>query len=160
MSAWADWPQAFTLASTPAFARDFPNLKPRSCLGQVSPATPQYNCFAWAASVTSRWWQPDPFGQFFWPPGVPCVCDLASFRAAYGTLGYEVCGDGQHEKGFEKIAIYTLDGLPSHAARQLPGGIWTTKFGPFEDVLHTDPDCLNGPLYGRVALYMRRPRRP
>lgn len=30
-----------------------------------------YNCFAWAAEDTERWWQPIPTDQFYWPEGVP-----------------------------------------------------------------------------------------
>ena len=28
----------------------------------TSPATPEYNCIAWAAGETDRWWWPDPMG--------------------------------------------------------------------------------------------------
>jgi hypothetical protein len=72
-------------------------------------------------------------------------------------LGYQVCEDSAVENGFEKIAIYAdMASEPTHAARQLPNGKWTSKFGDFEDVRHVNPDCLEGPLYGKVAVFMKR----
>ena len=33
----------------------------------TSPADDGYNCIAWAATETDRWWWPDPFGAGYWP---------------------------------------------------------------------------------------------
>ena len=80
---------------------------------------------------------------------------------AYGTVGYIECADGSFEQGFEKIAIYaareTGGGLtPTHAARQLPSGRWTSKLGSCEDIEHTDPQAVNCPAYGNVVAYLKR----
>lgn len=158
MSTWTDWPHDFTLSRENHFVQDFPDLRPELCQGDISPATDEYNCFAWAASITSNRWEPDPLGQFFWPRTVRRSYDLDSYIAAFRTVGFEVCTNGSLEEGIEKIAIYVDAGLPQHAARQLVNGNWTTKFGDFEDVEHTDLACLNGPLYGRPQKYMQRPR--
>ncbi|KYC37161.1 hypothetical protein WA1_46890 [Scytonema hofmannii PCC 7110] len=50
----------------------------------------------------------------------------------YQTFGYTRCNSFELESGFQKIAIYTkpsgeLDGVPTHVARQLPNGRWTSK---------------------------------
>jgi hypothetical protein len=96
--------------------------------------------------------------QYYWPDNVPREYTTAAFTEAYRSVGFEVCGDGSPEPGFEKIAIYANSGDPTHAARQLDNGNWTTKFGDFEDVEHIDLSCLEGPCYGRVAAFMRRPK--
>ena len=49
--------------------------------------------------------------------------------------------------------------MPTHAARQFPGGRWTSKLGPAEDIEH-ELEELAGPLYGEVVLILRRPARP
>lgn len=92
---------------------------------------------------------------------------MESFVEAYAALGYTVCEDGSREPelGFQKIAIYVdEDGIPTHAARQLPNGEWTSKLGRAEDIQHqtlealeSDDDNLLG--YGSAALILRRPNR-
>ena len=79
----------------------------------------------------------------------------AGFRDAFATLGYVVCDDDRLEPGYEKIALFTLGGVPKHAARQLPNGRWVSKLGQSEDIEHSLHD-LAGAVYGSVALIMRR----
>jgi hypothetical protein len=88
---------------------------------------------------------------------VPREERLEAFRLAFATLGYEVCGDDRLEAGFEKVAVFARLGVPKHAARQLPGGRWTSKLGESEDIEHALDD-LTGTLYGAVALVLKRPR--
>ena len=84
---------------------------------------------------------------------------LAAFIAAYATIGFEPCDDGQPEAGFEKIAIYVDDaGEPVHAARQLPSGVWTSKLGGANDIEHGSPEGVEAPLCGKASQYLRRPR--
>lgn len=84
---------------------------------------------------------------------------------AYETLGYDLCYDERLEEGVEKIALYGIDNPdgtiePTHAARQLSSGEWTSKLGPFEDISHTSLDDLNGPTYGHKICCMSRPINP
>ena len=103
----------------------FPNLKPKEWQ-ETSPTTKDYNCFAWAADDNTRWWEPDPSGQMYWPDGVPRRRSLTALVKAYETVGYEHSTHGKMEVGFQKIAIYVDDGgIPRHAARQLEDGRWT-----------------------------------
>jgi hypothetical protein len=68
-----------------------------------------------------------------------------------------VCEGDELEAGFEKIALFANNqGIPLHAARQLPSGRWTSKLGELEDIEHTLRD-LEGEEYGSVALVMKRP---
>jgi len=114
-----------------------------------------YNCIAFAADVQTDWWWPDANGDAFWPiqwreVTVPC------FIAAFRTLGYEVCRDGL-ESGFEKIAIYTLNGAPTHATKQLRDGRWKSKLGNWEDIEHNTLKAVEEYIYGKAEVFMRRP---
>jgi hypothetical protein len=46
--------------------------------------------------------------------------------------------------------------VPTHAARQLRSGAWTSKLGISEDVEH-ELRALEGEIYGVVALILTRP---
>ena len=128
----------------------------------TSPATPEYNCIAWAAGETDRWWWPDPMRLGAWPPGVPRQETLEAFLQAYETLGYEPCESDTLDPGVEKVAIYVDDaGRPTHAARQLPSRKWTSKLGRAEDIEHDSlhEDYPPGCRCGQVAATLARGRR-
>ena len=124
----------------------------------TSGATPQYNCFAWALGSNSLWI--DPTVEYgYWPESIPNDLTVASFVELFRGVGYEACEDGKLEEGYEKIVIYAHDGEPTHAARQLPDGQWTSKLGVREDIVHSSPEELQGDdrsSYGRVVLFMVR----
>lgn len=125
---------------------------------RVTSATSRsYNCIAWAAGDTETWWWPDIDEVGYWPIGAVRAETIGAFIAAFQTLGYEVCADGAVESSTEKIAIFALEGVPTHAARQLPSGWWSSKLGTQEDIEHT-LDALDGPIYGSVASFLRRDR--
>jgi hypothetical protein len=134
----------------------FPRLASEGFV-ETSSATAKYNCIAWAAGRTDDWWWPDPLGNYPWPEGVPRTVSIEAFCQAFETLGYMRCEHGDFEPGFEKVAIYSLNGLPTHAARQLPGGQWTSKLGKEIDITHALTG-LEGPIYGQVVGYLKRPR--
>lgn len=102
----------------------------------TSAATGTYNCLTWAAGETDRWWWPDPMGVGYWPEGAPREETLA----AYATSGFAPTSDPAPEPSFGKVAIYVRSGLPTHAARQLPNGRWTSKLGRDVDIEHALPD--------------------
>jgi hypothetical protein len=134
----------------------FPGLRASSFL-VTSPETRAYNCVAWAAGDTARWWWPDPESDAcFWPPGVPAAETVDAFVAALATLGYAPCSGDDFEPGFEKVALFAADGVPTHVARQLAGGRWTSKLGRSEDIEH-DLHALGGDVYGAVVLILKRP---
>jgi hypothetical protein len=137
-------------------AADFPNLRLEH--RQItSDSTIEYNCIAWAAGDTENWWWPDEDGIGYWPSNIPRERTLLAFQLAYATLGYVPCNDGFLEVGFEKIALYERSGEPTHAARQLPSGKWTSKLGEYQDIEHVNLECLHGPCYGRVVSFLKRP---
>ena len=106
-----------------------------------------------------RWWWPDE--DSYWPAGVPREETLEAFAQAFAQLGYEVCPSAEAEADFEKIALFAdMGGHPTHAARQLPDGRWTSKCGRLDDIEHSSLEAIggDGPYeYGAVALFLKRP---
>jgi hypothetical protein len=136
-------------------AGKFPNLD-ITAAAITSPQTSDYNCIAYAAGDTTKWWWPDAFGVAFWPVGAVRAESLPAFQQAFQLLGYRLTADGAVNPEFEKIAIFHLNGEPTHAARQLKNGIWTSKLGPWHDITHSE-HCLSASAeYGDIAFYMER----
>ena len=137
----------------------FPGLS-SSSYRITSPATGAYNCIGWAAGDSTAWWWPDDDPDndaAYWPRDVPREETIAAFVAAFGTLGYVPCGDEILEAGFKKVAIYaTTNDRSQHAAKQLAEGSWSSKLGTREDIEHS-LHALEGDIYGRVILLLKRP---
>jgi len=134
----------------------FPQLKIND-FSITSSVSHDYNCVAWAARETERWWWPDPSGASYWPTDVPRVETLDAFVRTFQVFGYEVCDSAVLERGFEKIAIFADPaGTPTHIARQLSSGRWTSKLGNLEDIEH-DLRGLEGRSYGAVSQILRKP---
>jgi hypothetical protein len=135
---------------------DFPRLT--SANHRItSPPSPDYNCIAWAAGDTGRWWEPVVYWPATTPPG---DYGIAALILAFEALGYLACGDGGAEPGFEKVALYGDGMFYTHAARQLPDGKWTSKLGGGEDIEHDAPEDVARGIYGEVVQFMRRPIAP
>ncbi len=133
---------------------EFPNSYTTTPFQLTSPPTPHYNCIAWAFGDDSKWYWPD--GIYFWPPDISRSLELESFIELYALIGYDVCDHGEFEEGIEKIAIFAdVDG-PTHAARQLNNGMWTSKLGNSNDIEHTI-EAMNGGVYGDACIFMARP---
>jgi hypothetical protein len=74
-----------------------------------------------------------------------------------GSSRYQLCESRNPEADFEKVAIYVdEDEIPTHMARQLSSGDWTSKCGDLEDIIHT-LEGLEGSAYGKVSCIMKRP---
>ena len=82
---------------------------------------------------------------------------MDAFVKAYQTIGYECCDNGDIEPGFQKIAIYTYNGEPQHAAIQEENGIWKSKLGDWEDIQHELKGLENSNYYGVVQQILKRP---
>jgi hypothetical protein len=122
----------------------------------TSAANWKYNCIAWAAGSDSAWWWPVP-GRY-WPPSAPREETLDAFLVAIGTLGFSVCATAELQAGLEKIALFAAEGIPTHAARQLSNGRWTSKLGPNIDIEHATLDAIAGGVYGAPVAFLSRPR--
>lgn len=123
-----------------------------------SDRTKSYNCIAWAAGKTNVPWWPIDLAPYFWPQGLPRgVETLENFINAFRSEGYLPCIDGSIQPGFEKIAIYVDDkDVPTHAARSLPTGVWTSKLGDEEDIEHSTLRAVEGRIYGKVKAFLQR----
>ena len=85
----------------------FPNLTATNHT-ETSPATPRYNCVAWAAEDTDHWWQP---GTFWLPADWPGNdFGLAALETAFRELGYEdVGGDYSLDPGTSRLLCTAPD---------------------------------------------------
>jgi hypothetical protein len=140
------------ISRSPELERYFPGLV-TSQYAITSPQTPRYNCIAWAAADDTRWWEPDPLGVYYWPASCPREYTVDAYVRAYEEAGYRRVQ--QETPGDERVAIFTKDGIPQHAARELPSGQWTSKCGELEDIAH-ELSALEGNFYGTAAIVLAR----
>jgi hypothetical protein len=139
----------------------------------TSPPTIAYNCIAWAAGENERQWQ--PFGDYYWPSGIPREHTLDAYISLYLSLEFieDPARILSYEEGIERIAIYVDDrNRPSHVARQITReviaryplspnfggeiGMWTSKITDEEDICHDNVHNIEGTL-GHVVVVMTRP---
>jgi len=145
-------------------SKAFPFLKEDSEYKITSKKDINYNCIAWAAIYDDRWLWP-PHGAIHldgvynvWPKNIPENNDIETFIELFKTFGYDVCENSNYEEGFRKVALYVKPGtnLCTHAARQKRGGIWTSKLGKENDISHSSPESVEGPVYGKVAYILKK----
>lgn len=142
---------------TPDLEALFPGLRGTTCR-VTSPPDPRYNCVAWAAGDSTRWWWPD--AGSFWPESVGREETVAALTSAFGLAGYELCAADDEEGDFGRVALFADSlGRPTHVARQLTGTVWTSKLGELVDIEH-ELHALAGAQYGTVAVVLRRPMAP
>ena len=108
----------------------------------------------------TRWWWPSGEDPYYWPPGVPKEEKIEHFVTIFRQVGYEVCASAAFVAGYEKVAIYQQRGVPTHAARQVHGGWWTSKLGEEVDIVHESLDALDGPIYGSATVFLQRSVKP
>lgn len=130
-----------------------PNIDPNGYWTTSEP-NEAYNCIAWAAGETDRWWS--HVEPYYWPSNVDRAATIEALVSAFASIGYEECDTSGLEYGYEKIALFAINGLWSHAARQLEDGTWTSKLGIFQDIEHVALNGLCGDFYGEIFCIMRR----
>ena len=93
---------------------------------------------------------------YYWPPSAPRETALESFVKAFEALGYATCSTSDLEPRKEKVAIFAKpSGEPTHAARQLSNGRWTSKLGKNVDIEH-ELNGLTSRDYGSPVLFLER----
>lgn len=132
----------------------FPNLRNEG-FTVVDPPSDLYNCVAYAAGDTSRWWAHIP--SRYWPPHATRSERIESLQEVFIGLGFEESGNGSVEPGYQKIALYEEQGAWEHASVQMPNGAWRSKMGEGPVIEHRSPASLAGGMYGDVRCFMRRP---
>ena len=138
---------------TNGLVKAFPNLDNED-LKIVEPATRRYNCIAYAAGDTTKWWWPD--GINYWPPRATLDSKIESLEEAFAGLGFEPCGNAENEDGLQKVALYEVQGVMKHAAAQMPNGRWRSKMGQGPVIEHNSPESLANGIYGSPTVFMRR----
>ena len=123
----------------------FPNL---TNFSRTSPSATTYNCIAWACGDNTRWWWPN--GLMYWPPNIRCDETIEAFDEMFISGGAFHVTDEGVEKDIVKIALFAKMSNPTHAARQLAGGKWTSKLGRSEDISHQLRE-IEGEQYGIVV---------
>jgi hypothetical protein len=112
-----------------------------------------YNCVAWAFELgDGNWWPGHPEDHKWEEDGEDSIEYFISYLS---KQGFEPTESEDFEDGFKKIAMYTRSGNPTHFARQLPGGRWTSKCGTWEDIEHDLID-LTDLRYGKVQMIFKR----
>lgn len=133
----------------------FPNLA-GSGYEIIGEATDQYNCIAWALGITSPWWGYQNPGDY-WPPSLPRNSRIETLVQLFAAQGFSLCGDALPEPGYEKVALFAFVGHFTHAARQIDSGLWTSKLGEREAIVHPALENLSESAYGFVHCIMSRP---
>ena len=144
--------------NSPLLNEAFPYLD-KSKYTVTSCPSSKYNCISWAAGDDTRIWWPNE--EKYWP--LPCLSNLMTPTAEHiaeafiKTQNYTKCDDGNFEKTFQKLAIYTKNGLFQHIARQLENATWASKLGRGVDIIHHTLEILEGNEYGKVTYFLKRP---
>jgi hypothetical protein len=152
--------------SCQALRQYFPKLRVGNASVTSCPDA-RYNCIAWAAKNNAIWWQYDPQGtagvKTYWPRELTEGDTVPSWTHVFELEGYKQTDNGRYERGFEKIAIYAdKNGKPTHVARQIGSGRWTSKLGKGADIEHDNLDRLAGGSkdeYGSLVKFLVRRKR-
>ncbi len=134
---------------------DCPNLL-TSPYDPKSPPDVKYNCIAFAVGDTERFWYDANVNGYYWPPGVPSADTLDGWIKLFSIHGYSETDDASLEHDYEKIAIYAIENVPEHVARQKASGVWISKMGKGHDIEHTTLAALEGGILGDVVRIMKR----
>lgn len=137
--------------------REFPNSIEGENYKITSPHDTLYNCFAWSLNIDNRFIWPDADHIFAWPndPDLPRNDTLEVIIRFFQKINFEVTQVRQRQADFHRIAIYCNGNTPTHLARQLPDGKWTSKLGESIDIEHT-LEALEDGNYGQVKVIMAR----
>lgn len=138
---------------------DFPDLN-KLGFERTSAPDASYRCLSFAIGETAKNWWPGDYpasSDDFWPVPYADSGGVAAFLEGLATIGFVPCGSGDVEAGYDKIALYALHDEVRHAARQMTNSRWQSKLGPDEDIAHPLAG-LEGPLYGKVVAFLKRPK--
>lgn len=141
----------------------FPGLSLDSSFEVTSKQDFKYNCIAWASIVDNKYIWPGPIRTldgvtYWWNEDLDHTETLENFVKYFESLGYEKCASSISEEGVRKIAIYgnlSLNKI-THAARERRDGLWTSKLGPEQDIVHSSPADIEGRIYGEVLQVMKK----
>lgn len=135
---------------------DFPKLACDPLFFINSPQTFVYNCIAFAMGLDDRWVSDNKeIPWYWWPDGAINDGSKTALKDAFLHLGFEECSDASLEKGYDKVALYSIGEMWTHAAKLVDEKTFHSKFGASNDALHSGGDTLDQ-SYGLIYCYMRR----
>jgi|ERR1700677_1055722 hypothetical protein len=155
-----DFPDNYDqLSSIEKIEWEFPQLRGGIGYRDTSEETIVYNCLSWALGIAWTRYDPEPkCAGYYWFPGVPRKWDEETLKILFGKHNFVPCGfDSGLEAGYEKVVFYSDDnGVPTHFARQLSNGKWTSKIGAYNDIEHDTLECLISETYGKPGIVLKR----
>jgi hypothetical protein len=106
------------------------------------------------------------YDKLSWPIDSPDVYWLVknektkeSFEQFYEYHAFEKCYlDFSYDSNYTKVALYTKDGIPTHASIQIDDIWWESKIGQLGIIKH-DLFEIEGESYGSVSQIYRKPKR-
>lgn len=118
----------------------------------TSKQTWDYNCVMWSLHRDDYW------KDFFYTEDGYISIDqsIKPYVEFFKENGFSICETNVVEEGFEKICIYSKNGIFSHVSRQLKDGRWASKMGNYEDIEHLSVFDVNGEGYGAPEVYMKK----
>ena len=75
-------------------------------------------CISFAVGDVTRYWYDCHVSGYYWAPGVGSADTMEGWLKLFAIHGYMETNDPTFDPEFEKIAVYALDGIPEHVARQ------------------------------------------
>lgn len=143
-------------AAIDSLLNDFPRLREPGNFQQNSDPTAIYNCIAWALGLGDLFVASDDVPWHWWPIGVNRDFSENALIDCFKFFGYEETDDASVEQSYDKVALYSLGGKWTHAARVIDTDNYHSKFGYNVDGFHKSGDVLAS-KYGLVYKYMKRP---
>jgi hypothetical protein len=129
---------------------------------ETSLATIDYNCLSWAVGRIDTYLDPElNHVGYTWPDNVEREWTAKGCSKVLAHYGYsEESGDTSFEDDYVKVVMYVdKSGTPTHFARQIHGGKWTSKLGDKVDIVHDNLECMAGDdfeHYGTVRYIFRK----
>lgn len=96
----------------------------------IGEPTDEYNCIAYAAGETHRWWSNEDSVQLYWPEPAGRTPLIASLIAVFTNLGYEPADDDSVEAGYVKVALFRTMGNGRTPPGKCPTDIGAASSAP------------------------------
>ena len=143
-------------AAIDSLLNDFPPLRIPGNFQQNSDPDPKYNCIGWALGLNNLFVASDNVPWHWWPEGVSRDFSENALLDCFKCFGFLECEDATTEPLFDKVALYSLNGKWTHAARIIDIDRYHSKFGYNVDGYHKSGNLLSS-KYGTVYKFMKRP---
>ncbi|MGD0541516.1 MAG: hypothetical protein ABSB33_08360 [Tepidisphaeraceae bacterium] len=113
-----------------------------------------YNCVGFAIGDV-HWWDPSGVDGTAWPGDLARDDSVETFLELFRRWGFYSCDNSSYEAGYEKLAVFGIDGLFEHVAIQVSDNLWISKLGNLEDIQHPLMP-MEGSQYGNICHYLKR----